>query len=72
MVTAGGGRVRPGPGAGVALWSASGYVGGFARAMNRIWDVEEGRPAVRLRLQQFGITIALVLMAALVLLAIRN
>lgn len=67
MVTAGGAGFALALGVGVALWSASGYVGGFARAMNRIWDVEEGRPAVRLRLQQFGITIALVLMAALVL-----
>ena len=26
-----------------ALWSASGYVGAFSRAMNRIYEVEEGR-----------------------------
>ena len=40
------------PGAGLALviglltalWSASGYVGSFGRAMNRIHEVEEGRP----------------------------
>ena len=29
-----------------ALWSASGYVGGFARASNRIYEVEEGRPVL--------------------------
>src|SRR5438067_9149095 len=28
----------------VALWSASGYVGAFTRAMNAIYEVREGRP----------------------------
>lgn len=28
----------------VAIWSASGYVASFGRAMNRIYGVEEGRP----------------------------
>jgi membrane protein len=32
-----------------ALWSASGYVGAFGRAMNRIYEVDEGRPFVKLR-----------------------
>ena len=27
-----------------ALWSASGYVGAFGRAMNRIYEIREGRP----------------------------
>src|SRR3712207_3941884 len=27
-----------------ALWSASGYVGAFGRAMNRMYEVKEGRP----------------------------
>src|SRR6201999_3910964 len=27
-----------------ALWSASGYIGGFIRASNAVYDVEEGRP----------------------------
>jgi membrane protein len=27
-----------------AVWSASGYVGAFGRAMNRIYEIEEGRP----------------------------
>lgn len=67
MVTAGGAGFALALGVGVALWSASGYVGGFGRAMNRISGVEEGRGAIRLRLQHFGITIVLVLMAALVL-----
>ena len=28
-----------------ALWSASGYVGAFGRALNRIYQIDEGRPA---------------------------
>lgn len=32
-----------------ALWSASGYVGAFARAMNRIYGVDEGRPFWKLK-----------------------
>jgi membrane protein len=33
----------------LALWSASGFVGAFGRAMNKIYDVPEGRPVWRLR-----------------------
>ena len=32
-----------------ALWSASGYVGAFGRAMNRVYEVDEGRPFIKLR-----------------------
>ena len=32
-----------------ALWSASGYVGAFSRAMNRIYEIHEGRPFWKLR-----------------------
>ncbi|MGE0221116.1 YihY/virulence factor BrkB family protein, partial [Mycolicibacterium sp.] len=39
-----------------ALWSASGYVGAFSRAMNRIYGVAEGRPGWKLRLQQLVLT----------------
>ena len=27
-----------------AIWSASGYVSAFGRAMNRIYEIDEGRP----------------------------
>ncbi|MDF9752558.1 YihY/virulence factor BrkB family protein [Arthrobacter sp. ES3-54] len=40
-----------------ALWSASGYVGAFARAMNRIYEVDEGRPFIKLRGTVLGVTI---------------
>ena len=40
-----------------ALWSASGYVGAFGRAMNRIYEVEEGRPVWKLRPLQLLLTL---------------
>lgn len=49
-----------------ALWSASGYVGAFGRAMNRIYEVEEGRPIWKLRPQQLALTLAGLVTAAVV------
>ena len=40
-----------------ALWSASGYVGAFARAMNRVYEIDEGRPFIKLRGTVLGVTI---------------
>ncbi|GAA3209980.1 YihY/virulence factor BrkB family protein [Oerskovia jenensis] len=54
----------------VALWSASGYVGAFGRSMNRIYEVEEGRPIWKLRPVMLVVTAAVVLMAALVVVAL--
>lgn len=51
-----------------ALWSASGYVGAFGRAMNRIYEVDEGRPVWKLRPAQLLLTLAGLVMAAAVLL----
>jgi membrane protein len=53
-----------------ALWSASGYVGGFARASNRIYEVEEGRPFWKLRPIQIGITVVMILLLALCAIAV--
>ena len=50
-----------------ALWSASGYVGGFSRAMNRIYEVEEGRPFLRLRGMQLVVTVTTVVLCAVAL-----
>ena len=50
-----------------ALWSASGYVGGFSRAMNRIYEVKEGRPFWRMRPMQLIVTISTVLLSAVAL-----
>jgi membrane protein len=41
----------------LAIWSASGYVGAFSRAMNRIYEIEEGRPFWKLRPMQLVVTI---------------
>ena len=53
-----------------ALWSASGYVGAFTRAMNAIYEVREGRPFWKLRPLQVVITLVAVLLASLVLIAV--
>lgn len=49
-----------------ALWSASGYVGAFGRAMNRIYEIEEGRPVWKLRPLQLALTFAGLLLVAVV------
>src|SRR3954467_9699247 len=54
----------------VALWSASGWVGAFTRAMNTIYEVREGRPFWKLRPLQVVITLATVLLVSLVLIAL--
>jgi membrane protein len=53
-----------------ALWSASGYVGAFSRAMNRIYEIGEGRPIWKLRPLMLLLTVVLVVLAAAVLLAL--
>ncbi len=51
-----------------ALWSASGYVGAFGRAMNRIYEIDEGRPFWKLRPIMLLLTLVAVLLAAVALL----
>jgi membrane protein len=53
-----------------ALWSASGYVGAFGRAMNRVYEIDEGRPFYKLRPIVLVITLIAVLLAALVAVAL--
>lgn len=48
-----------------ALWSASGYVGAFGRAMNRIYEVEEGRPFWKLKPSMIALTAVLLLLVCL-------
>ena len=50
-----------------ALWSASGYVGAFGRAMNRMYEIREGRPIWKLRPAMLLLTLVLVLLAAVTL-----
>lgn len=47
------------------LWSASGYVSGFARAMNRIYEVDEGRGFVKLRGTMLIVTVVSVITVAI-------
>jgi membrane protein len=58
----------------LAIWSASGYVGAFGRAMNRIYEIEEGRPFWKLRPLQLLITVITVILvtSALVLLVVSG
>ena len=50
-----------------ALWSASGYIGAFGRAMNRIYEIDEGRPFWKLRPLMLVLTLAAILLVACVL-----
>jgi membrane protein len=53
-----------------AIWSASGYLGAFARASNAIYEVEEGRPFWKMRPQQVGMTVVMILLLAAVAMAL--
>ncbi|RPE78158.1 MULTISPECIES: YihY/virulence factor BrkB family protein [unclassified Frondihabitans] len=53
-----------------AIWSASGYVGAFGRALNRIYSRDEGRPIWKLRPTNLLVTIVavvLIVVAGLIL-----
>jgi len=50
-----------------ALWSASSWVRAFSRAMNRIYEVEEGRPFWRLYPMTYLVTVVTVVLSAVVL-----
>jgi membrane protein len=54
----------------VALWSASGYVRAFSRAMNRIYEIGEGRPIWKLTPIQLAITVLAVLLIGVVAVAL--
>ena len=41
----------------VAIWSASGYVGAFSRAMNRVYEIDEGRTFLKLKPVQLLTTV---------------
>ncbi|SLK13141.1 YihY/virulence factor BrkB family protein [Arthrobacter sp. P2b] len=48
-----------------ALWSASGYVGAFGRAMNRVYEVDEGRAFIKLRGTMLAVTLLAIVIIAL-------
>jgi membrane protein len=68
-------HIAASPGAGVglvvgllgALWSASGYVSAFGRAMNTVYEIGEGRPFWKLRPLMLVITLVAILLVACVL-----
>jgi membrane protein len=47
-----------------ALWSASGYIGGFIRASNAVYEVEEGRPVWKTLPLRVFLTLAMVILLA--------
>lgn len=48
----------------VALWTASNYVNAFSRAMNRMYEVPEGRPIWKLRPVMYALTLVMLILAA--------
>lgn len=54
----------------VALWSASGYVNAFSRAMNRMYEVPEGRPAWKLRPVLLAVTFGLLILVVTIVVAL--
>lgn len=52
----------------LALYSASAYVGAFGRALNRILEVQEGRPVWKLKPANFLVTVVTIILIALTLL----
>ncbi|HYJ22467.1 MAG TPA: YihY/virulence factor BrkB family protein [Solirubrobacterales bacterium] len=54
----------------VALWSASGYVGAFMRASNIIYETAEGRAFWKLRPLQLAVTLAMIVLMALLALGL--
>jgi membrane protein len=53
-----------------SLWAASGYIGGFIRASNVIWDVAEGRPIWKTIPLRLAITIAMLVLLAITAVAV--
>ncbi len=53
-----------------ALWTASGYTGAFGRAMNRIYEVEEGRGFVKLKGTMLLLTFVMLIIVAVIIFAL--
>ena len=54
----------------IALWSASGYVAGFMRASNAIYDIGEGRPIWKTAPVRVAVTLVLLVLLAASALAV--
>lgn len=53
----------------IALWSASAYVNAFGRAMNRIYEIDEGRPIWKLRPVMLLVTLVVLVLVAVICVA---
>ncbi|RFA19038.1 YihY/virulence factor BrkB family protein [Subtercola boreus] len=51
----------------LAIWSASGFVTAFSRAMNRIYEIDEGRPFWKLKPLQLLVTVIVIVLILVVL-----
>ncbi len=70
--TAKGGAIALIVGIGGAIWSASGYIGAFGRALNHIYDIGEGRPFIRLRPVQLLVTVIDLVLIIIVMFALTT
>lgn len=52
------------------LWTASGYVGAFSRAMNRVYDVSEGRTFIKHKATMLAVTLFVVVTVVLIFLMV--
>jgi len=66
LATAPGGLIALIVGLATALWSASGYVMAFSRGMNRVYEIDEGRPVWKLRPAMLLLTAVMVLMVVVI------
>jgi|SRR5215216_706828 len=57
-------------GLGAAIWASSGYVAGFMNAANAIYDVEEGRSLTKTLPLRVGLTMVLMVLAAVIAFAV--
>ena len=53
-----------------ALWSASGYINAFSRAMNRVYEIPEGRPIWKLRPLFLALTLVILLLVVVVIIGL--
>jgi membrane protein len=53
-----------------AIWASSGYVNGFMSASNSIYEVEEGRPMTKTLPLRVGLTLVLMVFAAVIAFAV--
>ena len=49
----------------LTVWTVSRYVGGFSRAMNRIYGIDEGRGFMKLKPQQLLVSVAYIIIVGL-------